>query len=39
MKAMSGGERREVIFDEIARLEYLTGFGKRKQERRKYNLT
>ena len=38
MKALSGGKKREVIFDEHARQEYLTGFGKRKQERRKYGL-
>jgi len=38
MKALSGGKKREVIFDENARQEYLTGFGKRKQERRKYGL-
>jgi hypothetical protein len=28
--------RREVIFDENARTEWLTGFGKRKQQRRQY---
>ena len=37
MKALSGGKKRGV-FDENARQEYLTGFGKRKQERRKYGL-
>ena len=35
MKALSGGKKREVISDENARQEYLTGFEKRKQERRK----
>ena len=28
--------RKEVVFDEDARVKWLTGFGKRKQERRKY---
>eukprot|EP00600_Ochromonadales_sp_CCMP1393_P008538 CAMPEP_0174960718 /NCGR_PEP_ID=MMETSP0004_2-20121128/3852_1 /TAXON_ID=420556 /ORGANISM="Ochromonas sp., Strain CCMP1393" /LENGTH=219 /DNA_ID=CAMNT_0016209107 /DNA_START=76 /DNA_END=735 /DNA_ORIENTATION=+ len=35
---MTGGKKKEVIFNESARVEYLTGFGKRKQERRKYGL-
>jgi hypothetical protein len=35
-KALSGGKRRELIFDENSRTEFLTGFGKRKQLRRKY---
>ena len=39
MKALSGGKKRKVIvFDENARQEYLTGFGKRKQERRKNSM-
>jgi hypothetical protein len=29
---------KEVKFDEAARVEWLTGFRKRKQERRKYGL-
>mmetsp|Transcript_854 Transcript_854/g.1904 ORF Transcript_854/g.1904 Transcript_854/m.1904 type:complete len:256 (+) Transcript_854:99-866(+) len=37
-KAMTGGKRKEVLFNEDSRTEYLTGFGKRKQERRKYGL-
>lgn len=38
MKALTGGKKKEVIFNESARVEWLTGFGKRKQERRKYGL-
>lgn len=38
LNALTGGKKREVIFDEQARTQYLTGFGKRKQERRKYGL-
>lgn len=34
-----GGRRNEVKFDEAARQAWLTGFHKRKQERRKYGLT
>ena len=37
-KALTGGKKKEVIFDEKSRFEYLTGFHKRKQERRKYGL-
>jgi hypothetical protein len=37
-KAMTGGKRKEVLFNEDSRTDYLTGFGKRKQERRKYGL-
>ena len=36
--AITGGKKREVVFDEEARFEYLTGFRKRKQERRKFGL-
>jgi ribosomal RNA-processing protein 17 len=35
----SGPKKGEVTFNEAARVEYLTGFHKRKQERRKYGLT
>jgi hypothetical protein len=38
MKALTGGKKKEVIFDEQARTEWLSGFHKRKQERRKYGL-
>jgi ribosomal RNA-processing protein 17 len=38
MKAMTGGKKKEVLFNENARIEWLTGFGKRKQERRKFGL-
>ncbi len=31
--------QREVKFDENARVNFLTGFRKRKEERRKYGLT
>jgi Nucleolar protein 12 (25kDa) len=39
LAALQGGRKREVIFDEAARQDWLTGFGKRKQERRKFGLT
>lgn len=35
----AGGRRNEIKFDEGARTAWLTGFHKRKQERRKYGLT
>lgn len=35
----SGRHKSEIIFDEASRTAYLTGFRKRKQERRKYGLT
>lgn len=38
MRALTGGKKKEVIFDEKARTEWLTGFSKRKQERRKFGL-
>ena len=38
MRALTGGKKKEVIFDENARTEWLSGFHKRKQERRKYGL-
>jgi hypothetical protein len=38
MRAITGGKKKEVIFDEKARTEWLSGFHKRKQERRKYGL-
>ena len=38
MRALTGGRKKEVIFDENARTEWLGGFHKRKQERRKYGL-
>lgn len=38
MRALTGGRKKEVIFDEKARTEWLGGFHKRKQERRKYGL-
>lgn len=31
-------KKREIVFDENSRLEYLTGFGKRKKERRQFGL-
>lgn len=34
----SGTKKKEVAFDEQARVEYLTGFHRRKQERRKFGL-
>jgi len=34
----SGTKKKEVVFDENARTEWLTGFHKRKQERRKFGL-
>jgi len=34
----SGTKKKEVVFDENARVEWLTGFHKRKQERRKFGL-
>ena len=34
----SGTKKKEVVFNEVARTEWLTGFHKRKQERRKYGL-
>lgn len=37
--ALQGGRKREVIFDEKGRQDWLTGFSKRKQERRKFGLT
>lgn len=36
MKVTNG--KKEVVFDEAARVEYLTGFRKRKNERRKFGL-
>ena len=36
MKVING--KKEVVFDEQARVDYLTGFRKRKNERRKYGL-
>ena len=40
LASLKGGpKKREVIFDEESRVEFLTGFQKRKQERRKYGLT
>jgi len=36
--ALQGGKKKELIFDEAARKEWLTGFRKRKQERRKFGL-
>lgn len=38
LKAITGGKKREVIFDAAAREDFLTGFRKRKQERRKYGI-
>lgn len=39
MRALKGrGKKTEVVFDDDARVQWLTGFGKRKQERRKYGL-
>lgn len=39
MKALhSGSKKKEVVFDEESRTEWLTGFHKRKQERRKFGL-
>ena len=37
--ALKGGHnKKEIVFDEDARRDWLSGFGKRKQERRKYGL-
>jgi hypothetical protein len=36
--ALVGGKKKAVVFDEEARTEWLTGFRKRKQERRKHGL-
>ena len=36
--ALTGGKKKELIFDESSRQDWLTGFGKRKQERRKFGL-
>ena len=38
MAALVGGKKKEVIFNEEKRAEWLTGFRKRKQERRTYGL-
>ena len=38
-KDLVGSAKKEVVFDENARVAFLTGFQKRKQERRKYGLT
>ena len=38
-KALVGGKKKSVIFDEKARVEWLGGFRKRKQERRKFGLS
>ena len=32
------GKKGEIVFNEAARVAWLTGFRKRKQERRKYGL-
>jgi hypothetical protein len=39
-KSLGGNKlkKREVMFNEASRLEYLTGFGKRKKERRQFGL-
>ena len=40
LSSLKGGpKKREIVFDEAARVDFLTGFRKRKQERRKYGLT
>jgi hypothetical protein len=36
--ALTGGKKKSVVFNEESRIEYLTGFRKRKEERRKYGL-
>lgn len=38
-KDLVGNSKKEVVFDEDARVAFLTGFHKRKQERRKFGLT
>jgi hypothetical protein len=38
LKALTGGKKKEVLFDDAARIEWLSGFRKRKLERRKYGL-
>ncbi len=38
MAALQGGKKKEVIFNEESRIEWLTGFRKRKSERRQYGL-
>jgi hypothetical protein len=38
MRALTGGHKKEVVFDDDARVQWLTGFSKRKQQRRKYGL-
>jgi hypothetical protein len=37
-KALTGGNKKELKFDDDARVEWLTGFRKRKTERRKFGL-
>lgn len=39
LAALQNGRKREVIFSDAARVEWLTGFGKRKLEKRKFGLT
>ena len=41
LKIIGTGSKKKtaVIFDEEKRNEFLTGFGKRKQQRRKFGLT
>jgi hypothetical protein len=39
LAALQNGRKREVIFSETARVEWLTGFSKRKLEKRKFGLT
>ena len=36
--ALTGGKKREIVFNEESRVEFLTGFRKRKQDRRKFGL-
>ena len=38
-KQLTGGKKKAVVFDENARQEWLSGFHKRKQERRKFGLS
>ena len=37
-KGKKGGVQKEIVFDEAAREQYLTGFRQRKTQRRKFGL-
>jgi hypothetical protein len=38
MAALTGGKKKEIVFNEASRVEFLTGFRKRKSERRQFGL-